>query len=165
MSRKLLCTLFLLAVCTRSAADDKVLTHESVLVRVRTVKAHGALPRGAAVRQTNVTEISIDRDIQDLASNLEKLPYAHFQLLSSSDVAVPLKKKESVRLIGGQTLAVRPLYCNKERVGIWLDWQDADGTELLNTKLHFDQGESMSLGTDRTEDTGLIYAISVTSGK
>ena len=71
-------------------------------------------------------------------------------------------QKEVLPLVNGHTLAVRPLYVSPNRIGLWLKWLDKGGVEILDTRLHFDPGESMLTGTDGNRgDKGVVLAIDV----
>lgn len=120
-----------------------------------------------AVEKIDVNEnsvaIRIDSRLEDLADKLKKLPFRNFNLLLSEGVRVPLMKKESIALIGDQVLHLRPLYCDQEKIGMWLKWSDRSGDEILDTRMHFHPDQSMLVGTDLVNNpkNGLILALEV----
>lgn len=137
------------------AAPSNSLADSQVIVSVRTVRASDPLT-GPATRK-----LKIDERIRDLSQKLSKLPYGAYSLLSAERLTIGMKHRQSLTLAGGQTLTVRPLYADDERVGMWLKWQEPNGAEILDTRMHFDYGESMIAGTDNTPESGVILAIDV----
>lgn len=148
----LLCTVILPTLAIAQAAPH------SVVVEVRTVEASGAIP---ASPQSLVPVSDIDSRIEDLRVKLQKLHYKTFRLLGVQSQVVPLMQKSSLSLANGHSLLVRPLYILPGRIGLWLKWSDRSGMEVLDTRLHFDPGESMLTGTDADGDKGVVLAIDV----
>lgn len=138
-------------------ADDV----ESVTVRVRSVRATGVL------NSQDNSPIEVESDLEDLSPKLKKLHYRKFTLLDTQQRKVTLMQRETMLLIDGNKLTVKPLYVqaqehtDRKRVGMWISWLDKTGEEILDTRMHFTCGENMVTGTDGTEDSGLILAISV----
>jgi hypothetical protein len=139
---------------TTAQAEDSC-EHSKVKVVVRTIQARG--PRPPSPGQTPTT--SLDDALTDLKPQLALLPFSAFHLLSSKEEEISLKKKEIFRLPNGQTLTFRPMYLEKERVGMWLSWKDTDGADILNTRIHFDAADSVLTGTDYHDNEGRILAI------
>ena len=102
---------------------------------------------------------SLEDALADLKPQLILLPFSTFHLIDSKEEEISLKKKESFRLPNGQTLTFRPMYMEKERVGMWLSWKDTDGSDILNTRIHFDADDSVLTGTDYHDNEGRILAI------
>jgi hypothetical protein len=42
---------------------------------------------------------------------------------------------------------------------MWLSWKDTDGSDILNTRVHFDSDDSVLTGTDYPDNEGRILAI------
>lgn len=127
---------------------------EEVVVRVRTIRAT-ELVDGEEV------EVTVDESIRDLSAKLRQLHFRNFQLVASERQRVPLLRKQNIALTEGQQLTVRPLYVAQKRTGMWLKWSDRNGGPILDTRMHFECGESMLTGTERAGDTGVILAIDV----
>lgn len=128
---------------------------------VRTIHASGA--RGGEAQQASgESTISVENSLTDLKPKLAMLPFTSFRLISQREEEISVKKKESIQLPNGQTLAFRPMYMDKERVGMWLSWKDTDGSDILNTRIHFDADESVLTGTDYRDNEGRILAIRAT---
>jgi hypothetical protein len=115
----------------------------------------------AAPDQSSVATTKIDRRIEELAPKLRNLPYRTFRLLYAEDRVVPLKRKEIFTFADGQSLLVRPLYINESKVGLSLKWLDKTNAALLDTRLHFDPGESMIVGTDSSPSSGVVLVLEV----
>jgi hypothetical protein len=129
-----------------------------IKVVVRTIKASGV--KGTPTNPSKAdSEISVEESLTDLKPKLAMLPFSSFHLIASKEGQISLKKKESIRLPNGQMLFFRPMYMDRERVGMWLSWKDTDGSDILNTRLHFDADESVMTGTDYHDDEGRILAI------
>jgi hypothetical protein len=165
MGRKLFVVLALLNVVLLTpvfvAAETDRLTNstsKSVMVEVRTVEASDPLP------QNNITEsplFEIDARLDDLRSKLEKLHYRTFKLIGAQSQVLPILQKESLVLVNGQTLTMRPLYVSPKRIGLWLKWSDKTGAEVLDTRMHFDPGESMLTGSETEGAKATVLAIDV----
>ncbi len=149
------CSLGVLGFFPLSAGADDSCEHSKVKVVVRTIQATG--PRQSSTDTTQTT--SVEEAIADLKPQLNLLPFSTFHLISRKEEEISLKKKESFRLPNGQTLTFRPMYMDKERVGMWLSWKDTDGSDILNTRIHFDSDESVLTGTDYQDNEGRILAI------
>lgn len=130
----------------------------SVKLKVRLIQAAERID----AHESSVA-IRIDSRLEDLADKLKKLPFRNFNLLLSEGIRVPLMKKESIALIGDQVLHLRPLYCDQEKIGMWLKWSDRSGGEILDTRMHFHPDQSMLVGTDLVNNpkNGLILALEV----
>ena len=110
---------------------------------------------------TKIT-VSVDRDLEDIRDKLLQLPFSHFHLVSARNEIILIKEKNSVKLPNGQMLFFRPMYVKGEKVGLWLNWKDDTGRELLNTRLHFKSLDSVITGTNCGRNEGLVLAIKAT---
>jgi len=152
---KRLVALFMSALCfcPWTVRAEESCEHSKVKVVVRTIQATGS--RTDPTNQSPTVEDSL----ADLKPQLALLPFSNFHLISSKEEEISLKQKESFRLPNGQTLTFRPVYMEKERVGMWLSWKDTDGSDILNTRVHFDSDDSVLTGTDYHDNEGRILAI------
>ena len=152
-----------LAVSSPQAQLPQARAEDSaVLVEIRAVRATqpiSEVPSGESPYKP--TSMKVDGRIRELSHKLEKLPFQSFRLMSSETHLVPLKKRETYVLSSGQTVSVRTLYVEKTKVGLWLKWQDQNGVEILDTRAHIEFGESIVLGTDTTDDTGVVLIVDV----
>lgn len=128
----------------------------AVVVRVRAVKA-----TEEENAETSRSAPNVDNRLDDIKRKLCKLQFHNFKMISSQETEVPIKRKQTLSLLNGQTLTLRPLYVEGDRVGLWLKWQDNSGMQILDTRMHLDSGESMLTGIDGSSDSGLILAIDV----
>lgn len=114
-----------------------------------------------AVEAQNVpTSEPLDARLGDIQAKLAKLEFNRFTLLGSETRTVSLMSKETLS-VNGQSLTVRPLYIKDDRVGMWLKWRDPEGMDVLDTRMHFDCGESVITGTESKGDRGIVLAIRV----
>jgi hypothetical protein len=130
-----------------------------VNVRVRVIKATEPVGEAEGLAQ------QLEPAIADLAPKLEKLEFKQFRLLTAVREDVGLKRKATLPLSDGHSLVVRPLYVEDRRTGLWLKWLDRGGAQILDTRMHFECGESLLAGTDHQTDAGLILAIDVNPGR
>lgn len=128
-----------------------------IKVIVRTIQALGE--RNAPGTENGKDEVAIDDCLSDLKAKLRLLPFAKFKLIAREEDKISLKRKDSVRLPNNQVLVFRPMYMENKRVGMWLSWKDADGSDILNTRIHFDEDDSLITGTDLPDNQGRILAI------
>lgn len=138
-------------------AEDPAGAPCEVKVLVRTIQAVGH--RSTESQADTEQPITVEESLSDLKPKLEMLPFSSFKLISTKEEQISLKKRETVNLPNGQTLAFRPMYMEKERMGIWLSWKDTDGSDILNTRIHFDADEPVVTGTDYHDNEGRILAI------
>lgn len=103
----------------------------------------------------------MDKRLGDIKSKLETLPYGTFSLRSSQRVEVPVKKKRIIKLPDGQQLTMRLLYRNERKLGIWIDWLDDAGMQLLNSKIHLQCTEPVLAGTDNSDGSAMLLAIAL----
>lgn len=156
----LLCATQLLGFSISARAEDSCEGSKVKLI-VRTIHASGVRAPNARETQGD-SNITVEAPLADIRPKLEMLPFQSFRLISQKEEEIFVKKKESIQLPNGQTLAFRPMYMDKERIGMWLSWKDTDGSDILNTRIHFDADESVLTGTDYQENEGRILAIRAT---
>jgi len=113
--------------------------------------------------KSELTNLQIDSGIKDVASQLRRLPFNHFRLMSESHEEVALKQKQVIPLNRGQILSVRPLQFENDRITLWLKWCDDDGSQILDTKMRLESGRGMLAGTESSDDgsSGMILVIDV----
>ena len=151
----------------------------SAIVKIRAIRASGmddgvkkaddpsaeASAAGGAAKPASGQ--AIDEGLDDISSKLKNLRYKHFKLVCNQQVEVPLMKKRTVYLAEGNSLTVRPLYIDEDKVGLWLRWLDGAGMRVLDTRVHLHDGESVITGTDglpepeSNAETGMVLAIEV----
>ena len=139
------------AVCEAQATDQQ--TKISLTVRVV-----------SAVR-SELANLKFDAGIKDVAAQLRRLPFNQFRLMSENHQEIALKQKQVIALNRGQMLSVRPLQYDNDRITIWLKWSDADGSQILDTKMRLESGRSMLAGTESSDDgsSGMILVIDVSA--
>jgi hypothetical protein len=130
---------------------------ERVTVLVRTIQATKPVKEG----NSSSTEVSteLEQSLADLQPKLAQLPFRSFKLVASKEGYFEVAKKGTLNLPNGQSVGVRPIYADDHRMGMWLNWLDSDGSEILNTRLHFDCEDTIVTGTDSANDEGLLLAI------
>lgn len=138
------------------ASDDSP-QPTSVKLSIRTIQA--SEPRDISPDQGATTQTQLDPTLGDIGAKLSRLPFAKFHLLAAKEETITLRKRNSIKLPNGQSLAFRPMSTENKKMGLWLNWKDSDGSEILNTRVHFDADDSVVTGTDCAHDKGLILAI------
>lgn len=160
--RALLAVPVLIGICTnQSRADEQAPDSHTIRVSVRAIQAsepHDSSSAGST-GNTDARAVRVDPALHDLESKLSHLPFNSFHLLSHKEQTITLKSRDSVQLPNGQSLMFRPIYMEAHKVGLWLNWKDRDGSEILNTRLHFDSQDSVLTGTDCSHNEGMILAI------
>lgn len=154
----LISTIFLTIPMIQGWAEPSTKEKSYIQLSVRAIQATNPISDADSNSTTKQTVV-LDSDLRDLEQKLSQLPFGNFQLLSSKQEVITLKSKNSIRLPNGQSLAFRPMYLDAKRVGLWLHWRDGDGSEILNTRVHFDAAESVLTGTDCAHNEGLVLAI------
>ncbi len=137
----------------------------SVMVHIRAVRALEKVEPEPVSEHSGGSgdsdTLQIDTRIRDLADKLEKLHFRNFHLISSQREVVQIGKRQNVALVDGNQLTLRPLTLDDKRISMWIKWQDGSGMQVLDTRMHFDCGESVVTGVEQAADTGLILAIDV----
>lgn len=143
------------------AAQESTKDTSTIKLSVRTIQASGPSEQQLSddAQGSKERQIHVDGALNDLQPKLAHLPFSHFHLLSRKEETITLRKKNSLQLPNGQSLIFRPIYMDTRKVGLWLNWRDKDGSEILNTRLHFDSQDSVLTGTDCAQNEGLILAI------
>jgi hypothetical protein len=150
---RIACSAGALVIITPSAAFPE---KGGVALVVRTVHASGH----AADTEKSISP-QVDSRIEDLRPKLSKLRYRSFKMQAEDRDVIPLRKRRTFHLSCGHTLTVRPLYMEKERIGLWMQWLDKAGMKMLDTRMHMNTGETMVTGTEAEGDCGTILAIDV----
>ncbi len=144
--------------CFTSAAYAAEPPEFPIRVEVRTIRAEGVINQS---QRETATPMALDSKIADLASQLERLEYAHFKMIDLQSLIIPPRKRVKIELSEGQQLTLRPIAVEGEQLCLWLRWRDRSGMQLLETRLRFTLGQSMLAGTEHSPDKGLILAIKV----
>ena len=157
-----LSSLLLCAVSFKSAyADEGKGEITEIKISVRTIQATNPLDSGQDGQEIQAAHVP--EEISDLAPKLSQIPFSSFSLLESKEQIISLGQRETMQLPNGQSLVFRPMYMDNKRVGIWLNWKDKDGDEILNTRVHFDADDSVLTGTECAHQQGVILAIKATA--
>lgn len=141
-----------------SSQEHEPAVNKNLIVQVRTIRALGMFEEAEREKQG---EQSIDEGIADLRPQLHRVNYSAYRLLEQREIVIAPRKKETISLMGGHTLTVRPLGIDGDKICVWLKWRDKSGMEMLDTRMRFVAGESMLTGTEHSSDTGMILAISL----
>lgn len=157
-SRLFLSVACLLAGVALSALPERAMCEDSASVNifVRAIQASEPI-KGEPEAASEAP--SVAPELADISAKLGQLPFSSFTLLSTKNESHVIKKRETMKLPNGQSLTFRPMYMDNKRVGLWLNWREADGSEILNTRVHFDADDTVVTGTDCAGDKGLILAI------
>jgi hypothetical protein len=143
---------------TKSFANSpNTISSERVTILIRTIQATSPVVTNQS--ETPATSTDIEPSLIDLQAKLTQLPFRSFKLVASKEGHFELTKKGTLNLPNGQSVALRPMYADNLRMGMWLNWLDSDGTEILNTRIHFDSEDTIVTGTDSASDEGLLLAI------
>lgn len=150
----------LISTCCSIAAHAAEPPEFPIRVEVRTIRAEGVINQS---QREAATPFALDSSIADLASQLERLEYAHFKMVDLQSLVIPPRKRVKIELSEGQQLTLRPIAVEGDQLCLWLRWRDRSGMQLLETRLRFTLGQSMLTGTEHSPDKGLILAIKVES--
>lgn len=138
---------------------------ESITVSVRAIHATKSRGPNSPVKPNNFTKSKKygenQGQIRDIKAKLKKLPYNNFDLISHQSKAVAFDQQETFVLGDGNVLNFKTISKKKDKVCLWLNWKDGKGANVLDTRLHFVDGETVLTGSDLGDDTGLIVAIDV----
>jgi len=140
-------------------ADETPQDSTAITLSVRAIQASEGREDRSHSDPSTQKPLHIDAALDDIKPKLANLPFTHFHLLSHKEETISLRQRNALQLPRGQSLTFRPIYMDSKKVGLWLNWRDKDGSEILNTRLHFDSHDSVLTGTDCSHNEGLILAI------
>lgn len=113
-------------------------------------------------RELNRSErIEVAPELKALRKKLRKIPYRKFMLDMAQDVTVEAGKEQVVPFANGDTLTIKLLYRDEERLGVMILWKSKEDEQLLDTRMHFSCSETMIAGAEKDQDSGQILAITV----
>ena len=115
------------------------------------------------VRQSTA-RVSMNTSLAPFKDHLLQFPFHKYRIKYASQIAVPVMKKQSMQLNADEVINLRLFYREKKRIGLWLQWLDGDGEELLNTRLHFNDHEPVIAGTDTGEYSGKLLLLRLREG-
>jgi len=99
--------------------------------------------------------------MRDIRGKLKKLKYENYELQSHQKKTVTINQKETFVLEDGNVLTFKTISKEKDKICLWINWKDGHGMNVLNTRLHFEGGETVITGANSSADSGLILAIDV----
>lgn len=104
---------------------------------------------------------AVAHSLIDVAKKLLKLPYRSFTLLDDQEISLNLTSEDSIELSNNSIIQIKPLSFNKDKVCLWINWKDSARTEVIDSQMHFDIGESMVIGADQSDKQGMILIVDV----
>ena len=119
---------------------------EVVRVDVRMIRAAEPIADADLIR--GFAPPALDPRLKDLTAQLSRLHYRRYTLVTSQSRDSEVMKRDSVALVNGHTLTLRPMYVQDGRVGMWIKWDDQNGHPVLDTRLHFRCGQTFIAGMD-----------------
>jgi len=148
--------------------SSEIKAEETALIKIRTISAHnieanGEWPAGALKSISHLPPV-----LNDVAFKLQDLPYNAFKLQGQSEVQVGLHSIREVRLASDDpsfpehTLKLKLLGLNRGKVCLWMNWREADGGQILESRVHFKQGEQFVTGTEAKDGGGMLVVLQVT---
>ena len=123
---------------------------EAVKLRFRTLKAW-----------TKEGNEQADEELGDLEDKLHELDYKYFKLISSEEHQFIDGQKHQIRLGDGDLLTVKLIYQNPRKLGVWYHWEDINGEELIDTRLHFSCKRPLVTVVDAGNGEGKLLAINI----
>jgi hypothetical protein len=160
-----LCGLLLCAALSlkKLHAEDGSSERSAIKLSVRAIQASdsGSPSERANQDPSASKKIHVESQLSDIEEKLTQLPFSHFHLISREEKTLQTRNRESIALPRGQVLTVRPLHMDADpkKICLYLNWQDQDGSHILDTRVHFDTRDSVITGTDSSHNEGLILAI------
>ncbi len=106
-------------------------------------------------------KLVIPESLAHIKDKLEDLHFKNFNLDSAQSVVLPMQEKRKLTLSNGDDLELEMLYFEDQRVGLWINWHDTSGMQLLDTRMHFDASEIMITGAECEENKGKMLAVRV----
>ncbi len=133
-------------------AQDRLLGFE-----IYTIQASGT--------RQSTANVAMSSALTNYKEKLLEFPFDRFQLVHSSNIQIPIMKREQIVLDSGEKMELKASYCESGRAGLWLQWLDQDGAELINTRLHFDQHEPVIVGAEKDEFSGRLLMVRLVDKK
>lgn len=128
-------------------------------MHLRTIRAQGKIVHIEAGE--SLPKRRFDDMLKDIRPKLGKFSFQDFELVAAQDEQLRLEERRVFRLTNGQELILRPFGKPSEKqISLWLRWQEADGTRLLDTKFHTRNGETFVAGAE-TADANQAYILAI----
>lgn len=141
---------------------------ETALIKIRTISAHKIHADGSGSLGAQKTLHQLPASLKDISQKLEGLSFDSFKLQAQDEVPVGLKDLKEVRLVSqdprlsAQTLRLKLLGLNRGKVCLWINWRESEGEEILDSRVHFKQGEQFITGTEGKDGVGMLVVLQVT---
>lgn len=147
------------------------------LIKIRTIAAReiggqdvraGQNSKAGEFDKSERIQAQIPTSLADISEKLKELPFKSFQLQAQDEIQVGLKELKELRLgsndaqIPGHTLKLKLLGLNRGKVCLWINWSESEGEEILDSRVHFKQGEPFITGTEAKDGLGMLVALQVT---
>jgi hypothetical protein len=124
-----------------------------IKLRIRVIEATG--------KHSSSNEVVVDNESRDLETALRALPFANYQIIDNQAIEMAARQRQVIEIANADTLGVRLQYLTPNKIGIWLNWHDSTGVELLNTRMHITKDMPVVVGADAPEGQALKARILV----
>lgn len=105
------------------------------------------------VRQSTA-RVSMNKSLAPFKDHLLQFPFHNYKIRYLTQISLPVKTSEKFYLSDNEVLQLKVLYCEDKRASIWINWQDSEGNEVLDTRLHFNKDEPIIAGVEEGEFKG-----------
>jgi hypothetical protein len=113
-------------------------------LRIRVIEATGKVSANEGA--------FIDPTARDLEHSLRSLPFNRYLTIDNQSIELSARQRELVKIAEADTLGIRLQYLNEDKIGLWLNWHDAQGVELLNTRMHITKDMPVVVGADSVQE-------------
>lgn len=105
---------------------------------------------------SNSFTAELPEELEQYSEQLEELPYTGFKIVMSKKIQLELDENVGISLDNKEEVGLKLSYVKKNKYCFWLNWQDQEGDDILDTKIHLDNGEAFITGSDEGEGARLL---------
>lgn len=140
---------------------------EAALIKIRTISAHKIQPRESGASQELKSLAYLPPALSDISDKLQELPFNSFKLQAHDELLVRLKDLTEVQLesedpqMSAHSLKLKLLGLSRGKVCLWMNWREVEGEEILDSRVHFKQGEQFITGTETKDGVGMLVVLQV----
>lgn len=150
---------------------------ETAVIKIRTISARkiggqpvsdAIIPRASESVKSGGFPDPIPPSLADISEKLKELPFNGFKLQAQEEVQVRLKEIKEMQLashdsqLPSHSLKLKLLGMNRGKVCLWINWSESAGEEILDSRVHFKQGEQFITGTEAKDGLGMLVVLQVT---
>jgi hypothetical protein len=104
-------------------------------------------------------KVKFASSLKQISAKLLPLPFKSYSLASQQNFSIDLNALKELTLYNQSTIKMKVLAHSRNKICMWLRWDDNTGLNLIDTKIYLKPGDTMILGSDSASDEGVVLAV------